>query len=39
MEIIITPDAQTDLDDIFEFIAKDSIFYAELVIAKITATM
>ena len=39
MEIIISPDARDDLDGIFEFIAKDNIFYAELVISKITDAM
>ena len=39
MEIIVTPDAQEDLNSIFDFIAKDSQYYAELVVGKMISTM
>jgi plasmid stabilization system protein ParE len=35
MEVIITDSAQEDLDAIFDFIAKDSDYYAHLVISEI----
>ena len=39
MRITILPSAQEDLNTIFEYIARDSIFYAEQVNTKITTTI
>jgi|GEM_PF-2950082 len=39
MQITILPSAQEDLNSIFEYIARDSIFYAEQVNSKITTAI
>jgi plasmid stabilization system protein ParE len=39
MQITILPSAQEDLNTIFEYIARDSIFYAEQVNTRIMTTI